>query len=154
MPLGVGGKVTVTLPDGTEMPGSSVSTYGSGTTLAGAGKLLGLNILGSLDAGETVGLVTTLAQPNLTTLSGETADFLAGGEFPIPISQGLGATSVEFKKYGVSLSYTPTVLADGRISLRVRPEVSELTSQGSITMNGYSIPGLTTRRTETTVELG
>ena len=135
-------------------PGTSVRPADGLTTLAGFGKLLGLNILGTLDAGENVGLVTTLAQPNLTALSGETADFLAGGEYPIPISQGLGATSVEFKKYGVSLSYTPTVLANGRISLRVRPEVSELTSQGSVTLGGFSIPGITVRRTETTVELG
>jgi pilus assembly protein CpaC len=134
--------------------GTNVTRVEGLTTLAGMGKLFGLNILGTLDAGENVGLVTTLAQPNLTALSGETADFLAGGEYPIPISQGLGATSVEFKKYGVSLSYTPTVLANGRISLRVRPEVSELTTQGSVTLNGYSIPGITVRRTETTVELG
>jgi pilus assembly protein CpaC len=107
-----------------------------------------------LDASENVGLSTTLAQPNLTALSGETADFLAGGEYPIPISQGLGATSIEFKRYGVSLSYTPTVLANGRISLRVRPEVSELSASGAIVLNGFSIPGLTVRRTETTVELG
>ena len=99
--------------------------------------------------------MTTLSQPNLTALSGETADFLAGGEFPIPISQGSNnGTTVEYKKYGVSLSYTPTVLANGRISLRVRPEVSELSSQGSVQLNGYSIPGLTVRRAETTVELG
>jgi len=137
-----------------QRPGTNVSRVDGLSTIAGMGKLLGLNILGTLDAGENVGLVTTLAQPNLTALSGETADFLAGGEYPIPISQGLGATSVEFKKYGVSLSYTPTVLANGRISLRVRPEVSELTSQGSVVLNGYSIPGITVRRTETTVELG
>ncbi|MES2492734.1 MAG: type II and III secretion system protein family protein [Pseudomonadota bacterium] len=124
------------------------------TTLAGAGKLLGLNLLGALDAGETAGLVTTLAQPNLTAISGETADFLAGGEFPIPTSQGLGTTSIEYKRYGVSLSYTPTVLANGRISLRVRPEVSELSAQGAITQNGFTVPALTTRRAETTVELG
>jgi len=154
LPMGVGGDVKVTLPNGVEVPGSSVKPLGSGTTLAGAGKLLGLDLIGSLDAGETIGLVTMLAQPNLTTLSGETADFLAGGEYPIPISQGLGATAIEYKSYGVSLSYTPTVLANGRISLRVRPEVSELTSQGSVTLNGFSVPGLTMRRTETTVELG
>ncbi|MCJ2182329.1 type II and III secretion system protein family protein [Novosphingobium sp. 1949] len=137
--------------------GTSVSAYSSGTTLAGAGKLFGMNILAALDAGETVGLVTSLAQPNLTALSGETAEFLAGGEYPIPISQGSsGSTTVtiEYKQYGVSLSYTPTVLSNGRISLRVRPEVSELSSDGAVTLNGYEVPALTTRRTETTVELG
>ncbi|MDE2302689.1 MAG: type II and III secretion system protein family protein, partial [Sphingomonadales bacterium] len=145
-----------TLPNGTQIttPGTVVNPLAGGTTLAGAGKLLGLNILAALDLGETVGLVTTLAQPNLTAVSGETADFLAGGEFPIPLSQGLGAVSIDYKKYGVSLSFTPTVLADGRISLRVRPEVSELSSQGSITLNGFSVPALTVRRAETTVELG
>jgi len=162
-PLGVGSSgTTYYAPDPTDptsgkfvqLPGSNVTTGTVGTTLGLAGKLFGINILGALDAGETAGLVTTLAQPNLTALSGETADFLAGGEFPIPISQGLGSTSIEYKKYGVSLSYTPTVLADGRISLRVRPEVSDLSSQGSVTLNGFQVPALTTRRTETTVELG
>ena len=119
-----------------------------------AGKIAGLDIASALDLGETVGLVTTLSQPNLTALSGETADFLAGGEYPIPISQGLGATSIEYKKYGVSLSYTPTVLANGRISIRVRPEVSELSTQGAIQLDNFSIPALTIRRAETTVELG
>ena len=135
--------------------GTSVITQLSGaSTLGIATKFLGLDLLGALDAGETVGLVSTLAQPNLTALSGETADFLAGGEFPIPLSQGLGATSIEYKKFGVSLSYTPTVLANGRISLRVRPEVSELSSEGAVVVGGFSIPALTVRRTETTVELG
>jgi pilus assembly protein CpaC len=134
--------------------GSSVVPGDIGTTLAGAGRFLGLNLLGALDAGETVGLVSTLAQPNLTALSGETAEFLAGGEFPIPLSQGLGSTSVEYKKYGVSLAYTPTVLANGRISLRVRPEVSELSSEGAIVLDNLTIPALTVRRAETTIELG
>lgn len=154
LPMGVGTELTVTLPDGTQVPGSSVDTSSTGSTLAAAGKLFGVNILGSLDAGETIGLVTTLAQPNLTALSGETAEFLAGGEYPIPISQALGTTSIEFKKYGISLSYSPTVLANGRISMRVRPEVSELSSQGAVNFNGYEVPALTVRRTETTVELG
>jgi pilus assembly protein CpaC len=70
------------------------------------------------------------------------------------MSSGLGTVSVEFKNYGVSLAYTPTVLADGRISLRVRPEVSELSSQGAVTLGGYTIPALTVRRAETSVELG
>jgi len=131
-----------------------VAPNGSGTTIAGMGKLLGLDLLGALDAGESEGLVTTLAQPNLTALSGETAQFLAGGEFPIPSSGGLGTTAIEYKSYGVSLAYTPTVLANGRISIRVRPEVSELTSQGAVTLNGFNVPGLTVRRAETTVELG
>ena len=119
-----------------------------------AGKLLGLDLLGALDLGEKIGMVTTLSQPNLTALSGETADFLAGGEFPIPLNQGLGQTTIEYKKFGVSLAYTPTVLANGRISLRVRPEVSELSSEGAVTINGFTIPALTVRRAETTVELG
>lgn len=130
------------------------SSLANTTAIAMGGKFLGLDILGSLDLGEQVGLVTTLAQPNLTALSGETGEFLAGGEFPIPISSGLGTVSIEYKKYGVSLSYTPTVLSDGRISLRVRPEVSELSSEGAVNLNGYSIPALTMRRAETSVELG
>ena len=123
-------------------------------TLNLAGRLAGVDISNALDLGERVGLVTTLSQPNLTALSGETAEFLAGGEYPIPISQGLGTTTVEFKKYGVSLAYTPTVLANGRISIRVRPEVSELSTQGAVRLNGYEVPALTIRRAETTVELG
>lgn len=135
--------------------GTSLVTQNSpGTTLSGFGKFLGLDLAGALDLAERDGLVTTLSEPNLTALSGETADFLAGGEFPIPTSQGLGATAIEYRKFGVSLSYTPTVLANGRISIRVRPEVSELSSQGAVTLNGFQIPALTIRRAETTVELG
>ncbi|MEO1969762.1 MAG: type II and III secretion system protein family protein [Sphingomonadaceae bacterium] len=133
---------------------SQVTATGSGSTIAAFGKFLGLDIGSALDLGETEGLVTTLSEPNLTALSGETADFLAGGEFPIPQSQGLGSTSVMYKTYGVKLTYTPTVLANGRISLRVKPEVSELSSQGAVTINGFQIPALTTRRAETTIELG
>ncbi|WP_082384667.1 type II and III secretion system protein family protein [Erythrobacter sp. SG61-1L] len=158
--LGAGSSVKVTIPDVNnpgkyvEVDGTSIETIANGTTLSGAGKLLGLDLLGALDLAERDGLVTTLSQPNLTALSGETADFLAGGEFPILMSQGLGTTSVEYKKYGVSLAYTPTVLANGRISIRVRPEVSELSSQGAVTMNNFTVPALTVRRAETTVELG
>ena len=130
-------------------------TIGStGTTLAAAGKLFGLDILSTLDLAETDGLVTTLAEPNLTALSGETASFLAGGEFPVPISQSLGSITIEYKQYGVGLAFTPFVLADGRISMRVRPEVSELSNEGTIRLNGFNVPALTTRRAETTVELG
>jgi pilus assembly protein CpaC len=125
-----------------------------GTTLSASGMLFGLDILSSLDLAEVDGLVTTLAEPNLTALSGETASFLAGGEFPIPISQSLGSISIEYKQYGVGLAFTPIVLADGRISMRVRPEVSELSNEGSVTLNNFTVPALTTRRAETTVELG
>ncbi len=155
-PLGVGNgaaQTSITLPDGTELVGPSVDSRG-GTSLAGLGKLFGLNMLGALDLSERLGLVTTITEPNLTALSGETATFLAGGEFPIPLAQGLGQVTVEFRQFGVSLAYTPTVLSNGRISMRVRPEVSELSSQGAITLNGFQVPALTTRRTETTVELG
>jgi pilus assembly protein CpaC len=126
----------------------------TGTTLAAAGNLFGLNLLSTLDLAETDGLVTTLAEPNLTALSGETASFLAGGEFPIPVSQSLGSISIEYKQYGVGLAFTPIVLADGRISMRVRPEVSELSAEGSIKLNNFDVPALVTRRAETTVELG
>ena len=126
----------------------------AGTGLGLAGKLFGLDLLGTLDLLQNDGVVSTLAEPNLTALSGETASFLAGGEFPIPVSQGNNGASVEYKSYGVSLAFTPTVLADGRISLRVRPEVSELSDAGSVTVGGFVVPALTTRRAETTVELG
>ena len=125
-----------------------------GSTVGLAGRLLGMDLLGAIDLGETLGQVTTLANPNLTALSGETGTFLAGGEIPIPLAQALGTISVEYKQYGISLAYTPTVLSDGRISLRVRPEVSQLDYANAITLSGTRVPGLTTRRTETTVELG
>ncbi len=125
-----------------------------GTTLGLAGKLLGLDLMGTLDLAQTDGLATTLAEPNLTALSGETASFLAGGEFPIPVEQGNNAISVEYKQFGVGLAFTPIVLADGRISMRVRPEVSELSDAGSLKLSSTVVPSLVTRRAETTVELG
>ena len=157
---GLGNQVKVLIPDINnpgqfiEVDGSSINPITGGTTLGAATKLLGIDLLGALDLGEQNGLVTTLSQPNLTALSGETAEFLAGGEFPIPISQGLGTTAIEYRKFGVSLAYTPTVLSNGRISIRVRPEVSELSTQGAVTLNGFQIPALTIRRAETTIELG
>lgn len=138
----------------TGRPGLSLQNVPGGTTLGIAGKLLGLDLIGALDLAENDGLVTTLAEPNLTALSGETASFLAGGEFPIPVSQSLGSVSIEYKQFGVGLAFTPIVLADGRISMRIRPEVSELSNEGSIKLNGFEVPAVTTRRAETTVELG
>lgn len=152
-PLGVGAGLTgVTQGD---LSGTVINPNpNGGTTIGGLGRLFGLDVLGALDLSERLGLITTLAEPNLTALSGETATFISGGEFPIPISQGLGNVAIEYRDFGVSLAYTPTVLANGRISMRVRPEVSELSSQGSVTLNGFQVPALTVRRTETTVELG
>jgi pilus assembly protein CpaC len=102
---------------------------------------------------EERGIVRRLAEPNLTALSGDTASFLAGGEFPIPVSSTLGTIGIEFKKYGVGLAFTPTVLGDGVINLKIEPEVSEIDPTTSIVLNGITIPALIVRRANTTVEL-
>lgn len=125
-----------------------------GNVLNMAKNLLGLDIGLGLDFAERSGLASTLANPNLTTMSGETGEFLAGGSFPIPISDGLGNTTIQQQPYGVILKYTPEVMADGKIRLRVRTEVSDITSQGAVRISGTEIPGLLTRSAETTVELG
>jgi len=121
--------------------------------LAAAGRLFGMDVAAAFDLTEKAGLSSTLANPNLTTVSGETAEFLAGGAFPVVTSSNNG-TNVEYKNYGVSLTYTPTVLSDGRISLRVRSEVSDISSQGAVRFGGLEVPATTTRMAETTVELG
>jgi len=118
----------------------------------------GLNQANSaIQALERVGLLRTLAEPNLTAISGESAKFLAGGEYPVPTGQSEnGEITIEFKPYGVGLGFTPVVLSEGRISLRISTEVSELTSEGAFTLNragGITIPALSVRRAETTVEL-
>lgn len=112
-----------------------------------------LNINAVIDALAQNGLVTILAEPNLVVRSGETGSFLSGGEFPIPINNLNDAITIEFKKFGVSLDFTPTVLDDGRISLHVRPEVSQLDRASGVRIGGIDIPGLQVRRVETTVEL-
>lgn len=99
------------------------------------------------------GLVTLLAEPNLTAANGQKAEFLAGGEFPIVVPQRDTLATIEFKEFGVSLEFTPTILSDSRISLRVKPEVSQLSSNGAVEINGFTIPALTKRRAETQVEL-
>ena len=116
-----------------------------------------LNIEAFLDTLESKGLSKTLAEPTLVALTGERASFLAGGEFPVPIvqnGQGAGnAITVEFKPFGVSLGFTPTVLGDDVINMIVEPEVSSIDPTASITLNGITIPGLQTRRASTTLEL-
>jgi pilus assembly protein CpaC len=138
------------------------STNGNpfGALLNGGTCNLHNNVQGQLQALERVGLVHMLAEPNLTAVSGETAKFLAGGEFPVPASRDRdGNVTVEFKQFGVGLSFTPVVLAPGRISLQLSSEVSELSNTGAFTLSGGStsqgltIPALTVRRTATTIEL-
>jgi pilus assembly protein CpaC len=133
-------------------------TFGLGALAYSIG---GVAFVSALDALERKGLVKTLAEPTLVALSGETASFLAGGEFPIPVVQsssgggqnGNNGITIEFKPFGVSLGFTPTVLADGVISLVVTPEVSSIDPSASVNINGLTIPGLQTRRAKTTVEL-
>ena len=103
---------------------------------------------------ESNNLARVLAEPTLVALSGQSASFLAGGEIPVPVPQGLGTTSIEYKPYGVGLTLTPTVLSPERIALKVAPEASELDFTNAVTIDGVSVPAITTRRADTTVELG
>lgn len=110
-------------------------------------------IVSALRALERDGLLKTLAEPNLTAVSGESANFLAGGEFPIPVPDGNGGYAISFKKFGVSVTFTPVVLSEGRISLKIETEVSELTSEGAVVFEQMSIPALKSRQAKSTVEL-
>jgi pilus assembly protein CpaC len=101
-----------------------------------------VNVSNLIDALATEGLITVLAEPNLTAISGESASFLAGGEFPVPVPQGLQQITIEWKKYGVSVDFTPVVLDGNRLSIKVAPEVSELTTVGSVVISGTTVPGL------------
>ena len=121
------------------------------------------SVTATLRAMESAGVVRTLAEPNLTAISGESATFIAGGEFPFPTgvtcqttaagSVGQCAPSIAFKKFGISLNFTPVVLTEGRISLRVMTEVSEISNENSINISGISVPSIKTRRAETTLEI-
>jgi len=128
-------------------------TRGTGNVLGGFSSG-SLDVNGLIDALDEEGLITVLAEPNLTAMSGKPATFLAGGEFPIIVSVKDNLIGFEFKQFGVSLAFTPTLMDDSRISLHVNPEVSEISTQGEVVINGFSVPSLTTRRAETTVELG
>jgi pilus assembly protein CpaC len=109
---------------------------------------------GLMDALNEDGLLKILAEPTLTTLSGQSANFLAGGEFPVPVPQGLGTVGIEYKPFGVGLIFKPTVLSKEKISIQVTPEVSELDFSTAAVVEGFVTPGITTRRASTTVELG
>jgi len=113
-------------------------------------------LLGILSFLEQKGLARTYAEPTLTAMSGQTASFLAGGEFPVPVAQGgaAGAVTIQYREFGIRLSLTPTVLTRDRIGLKVAPEVSDLDFSAGITTAGVTVPALSVRRTDTTVELG
>lgn len=126
--------------------------FAAGTALAG-NFAFGL----AVDALEQKGAVKILAEPNLVAMSGDTASFLAGGEFPVPVAQntssGIATITVEFKPFGISLAFTPTVIDGDLINLAVAPEVSQIDKANSVIFNGFTIPGISTRRARTTVEL-
>jgi pilus assembly protein CpaC len=112
-----------------------------------------LNLNSLIDALDNHGLITVLAEPNLTAVSGEPASFLAGGEFPVPVPAGNGLVGIDWKKFGVSLNFIATVASGDRISLHVMPEVSELSTNGAVVIESINVPSLSTRRAETTVDL-
>jgi pilus assembly protein CpaC len=161
--------VTFTYPNGTTtlvQPGQTISypvkpSNASAATIAQTAGSSRLNkATSNIQAFESVGLVRVLAEPNLTAVSGESAKFLAGGEFPVPTGEDTtGKVSIDFKPFGVGLGFTPVVLSSGRISLKISTEVSELSQQGSLTIGtgtgtpSLTIPSLTVRRAETSVEL-
>ncbi len=146
------------LAAGATVPTSAAKTFLTGqnntNSLIASFHAGGTDVNALIDALDSEGLVTVLAEPNLTAVSGQTASFLAGGEFPIPVPGQNGITTIEYKQFGVSLSFQATIGPRGRISLRVNPEVSQLSSAGAIVIQSISVPSLTTRRAETTVELG
>jgi pilus assembly protein CpaC len=129
------------------------SLQGSNATLGVGWQAGDSRVQSVLRALEEDGLIHTLAEPNLTAISGETANFLAGGEFPIPVAQQFDQISVEFKKFGIGLSFTPVVMSAGLISLKISTEVSELSNEGAVVLQSITIPALKVRRAETVVEL-
>ncbi|WP_232366590.1 type II and III secretion system protein family protein [Alteripontixanthobacter muriae] len=162
--IGSGASVTPDPSPGAGLVGLDAITGSFGVFSRLFSDVAGLDIEVVLDALESRGLLKTLAEPTLVSLSGERASFLAGGEFPIPVAQsggtgagvggaGAQAITVEFKPFGVSLGFTPTVLADRTINLLVEPEVSSIDPSASLTLNGLTIPGLRTRRASTVLEL-
>jgi pilus assembly protein CpaC len=129
----------------------TVNSALSSSSIAGTFK----SVTATLRAMERAGVIHTLAEPTLTAISGESATFIAGGEFPFPIPPASvgGAPTIQFKKFGVSLNFTPVVMSEGRISLKVMTEVSELSPEGAVSVLGTSVPGLTTRSIDTTLEI-
>ncbi len=145
-----GGDIKMTGNDVGRVSGST--PFATGSLITGNGLA---NFVTNISGLESHGLVNTLAEPNLTAISGETAGFLAGGEFPVPTSKDAqGNVVLTFKQFGVSLNFTPTVLSAGRIALELSTEVSDKDNSNAVTLQGITVPGLSVRRAETTVELG
>jgi pilus assembly protein CpaC len=163
--LGVSWQALINQAGSTAANIATTSTFGinsgilGGINAAVTGKWGSSQVTGTLLAFDRVGLTRTLAEPNLTAISGESAKFLVGGEYPVPTGEdSTGRVSIEFKPFGVGLGFTPVVLSSGRISLKLSTEVSELSNQGSFNVAAgpgatIVVPALTVRRAETTVEL-
>ncbi|MEQ8697568.1 MAG: type II and III secretion system protein family protein [Bauldia litoralis] len=155
------GLISSALPFGaTNKAPESVGIAGSGSSSAGCGALgassctFNNGIMGAVRALDQTGMIKTLAEPTLTAISGESASFLAGGEFPVPSGRDQdGNVIIEYKPFGVALGFTPVVLSEGRISLRVKTEVSDLNTEDSIQLSGITLPSISVRRSETTLEL-
>lgn len=130
-----------------------VPSAAAGSALQVTGKWNGNTASALIESFERVGLSRTLAEPTLTAISGETAKFLAGGEFPVPVANQNNTISISWKSFGVNVSFTPFVLAEGRINLKVSAEVSELSSLGAVAIQGLSVPAVQVRRAETSVEM-
>ena len=135
----------------------AITSPNPGVTLFGRGQFGSTSLAVFVNALRQNNLLRMLAEPNLIAISGQEASFLAGGEFPIPVTQGGGeggtAVTVEYREFGVKLNFVPTVLGDGRIRLKVAPEVSDLDFTTAVRFNGFVIPGLTSRKVQTTIEL-
>lgn len=152
---GTVGDVTFGIATGNPLrgPGGLLLRNGGTDSLFGAFNGRNVDVTGIVDALDREGLVTVLAEPNLTALSGVPASFLAGGEYPIPVPQEGNVTTIEYRRFGVSLTFVATITDGGRIHLEVQPEVSQLSDAGALQFNGASIPSLTVRRVETAVDL-
>ncbi len=153
------GSFTFGLVTGSFLGQAATNALGTATNATNFGNISAginahkVNAQALLDALQSEGLMTTLAEPNLTTISGESAKFVAGGEIPIPVPQALGVTTIDYKHYGVRLEFTPTLLPDDRIALKVHPQVSEISTANGVTISGVSVPALVERETETNVEM-
>ncbi len=141
------------IANGFPVTSPSIPVGVAGSAFAAAFQSGNQDIQAVIQALERTGLVRTLAEPSLTAISGETAKFLAGGEFPIPVAAADKQISITFKRFGVATSFKPVVLGAGRISLTIEAEVSELSSEGAVTTELITVPALKVRRAETTLEL-